>query len=150
MKCLALDLGTKTGYCIFEVPFKVLESGTQDFKGLSKGSMGKRFVAFRDWLIRKVLGNNINVIYYEDVRAHNGTIAAHVYGGFLYHLAAVCEDYNIALQGFGVTQIKKCFAGTGRASKEDMIGAARQLGFRPVDDNEADSIGIAVTSLVNL
>ncbi len=149
MRYLALDLGTKTGFCLFETPFKVVKSGTQNFFPPPKTGIGKRFVDFREWLISVILENQIGKIYYEEVKAHKGVIAAHIYGGFLYHLAAVCEVYEIALRGFGVSTIKKCFTGYGKASKEEMIKAAQQLGFSPVDDNEADSIGIAFTSTIN-
>lgn len=71
-----------------------------------------------------------------------GVDAAHVYGGFLAHLTAWCEDHEIAYQGVGVGVIKKFMTGAGNASKEAMLQAAKDKGFDPVDDNEADALAI--------
>lgn len=146
MNCLALDLGTKTGFCIFKTPFDVVKSGTQNFSPPSKSRIGKRFINFRKWLNLLIPDNQIQKVYYEDVKAHKGTQAAHIYGGFLYLAAVACEDYDIPIYGVGVSTIKKYVSGNGRASKEEMIKAIQHLGFNPIDDNEADAIGIALTS----
>lgn len=143
-----MDLGTKTGFCVFSLKngsIRVSKSGTKNFSQPGKTHLGRRFVCFRDWLIRTILECNIKSIYYEQVYGHTGIQASHVYGGFLYHMAAVCDDLNIPMFGIGVCTIKKSATGNGHASKEEVIQAMRKLNFNPIDDNEADSIAIAVT-----
>lgn len=146
--CLSLDLGTKTGFCVFnfgDTAIKVSKSGTRNFSQPSKAHLGRRFVCFRDWLIRIIAECNIGAVYYEQVYGHTGIQASHVYGGFLYHMAAACDSMNVPIYGLGVGTIKKSATGNGHATKDDVIQAVQQLGFSPIDDNEADSIAIAVT-----
>ena len=146
--CLALDLGTKTGFCVFDFEnsdIQVSKSGTKNFQQPKNASLGRRFVCFRDWLIRTILEHNVKSIYYEQVYGHTGVQASHVYGGFLYHMAAVCDDMGVPMYGIGVCTIKKIATGNGHASKEEVIQAMRKLNFNPIDDNEADAIAIALT-----
>ena len=146
--CLSLVLGTKTVFCVFnfgDTAIKVSKSGTRNFSQPSKAHLGRRFVCFRDWLIRIIAECNIGAVYYEQVYGHTGIQASHVYGGFLYHMAAVCDDMGVPIYGVGVCTIKKIATGNGHASKEEVIQAVRKLEFNPIDDNEADSIAIAVT-----
>jgi Holliday junction resolvasome RuvABC endonuclease subunit len=86
-------------------------------------------------------------VYFERVYAHKGTEAAHVYGGFMYTLAAVCEEMRIGCVGIPVGTIKKFATGKGNASKEEMIAAARSRGFNPADDNEADALALLFLAL---
>lgn len=102
-----------------------------------------RFLRFRRWLLElhSTLGP-IDEVYYEEVRRHQGTDAAHVYGGFLAHLSAFCEEQHrpIPYAGIPVGTIKKSATGKGNAGKDMMIAAATDLGFDVKDDNEADAI----------
>ena len=50
-------------------------------------------------------------------------------------------------QGVPVGTIKKHASGKGNAPKQAMIDAARQRGFNPADDNEADAIAILLWAL---
>lgn len=145
---LSLDLGTKTGFCIFRFQnnlINILKSGTKNFRQPSKVHLGRRFSCFRDWLIRIIVENNIKTIYYEQVYGHTGIQASHVYGGFLYHMAAICDDLHIPMFGIGVCTIKKIATGNGHATKDEVIQTITKLNFNPIDDNEADAIAIAVT-----
>jgi Holliday junction resolvasome RuvABC endonuclease subunit len=147
MNILALDLGTKTGFAIYNG--ESIVSGTKKLRN-SKSASGLRFVDFRRWLIDTIKSYRINEIYYERVYRHCGTEAGHVYGGFLYHLAAVVEELNVKCTGIPVSTIKKLATGNGKATKEDMMKAARNNGFNPLDDNEADSLAILMIALKRL
>lgn len=149
---LSLDLGTKTGFSVFEfddVEVKIFKSGTKNFSQPTGAHPGRRFVCFRDWLIRIIVENNIKTIYYEQVYGHTGIQASHVYGGFLYHMAAICDDLHIPIFGIGVCTIKKIATGNGHATKDEVIQAVKKLNFNPIDDNEADAIAIAITANKN-
>lgn len=147
MNILALDLGTNTGFAIYNG--ESIISGTTKLRH-SKSASGLRFLNFRRWLIETIKIHGINEIYYERVYRHCGTKAGHVYGGFLYHLAAVVEELNVKCTGIPVTTIKKLTTGNGKATKEEMMKAARNSGFNPQDDNEADSLAILMIALNRL
>ena len=53
---------------------------------------------------------------------------------------AFAAKYNIETMPVHTATLKKFATGNGRASKEDMVKAAIQRGWNPVDDNEADAI----------
>lgn len=138
---LALDLGTKTGYCI-AIESKITKSGTINFRINKDKSLGGKFSRFNTWLSAVVDSYNIEKIVYEQVYGHTGVEAAHVYGGFLYHMASIAYNKKIELLGVGVGTIKKAISGNGHATKQEVISAVRTLGFNPIDDNEADAIAI--------
>ena len=145
---IALDLGTATGFCIFSRGndhINIVSSGTKKFHQNGHATLGRRFVCFRDWLRSIIKKHDIDEIFYEQVYAHSGIQPAHVYGGFSYHMAAICDDFNIALHGIGVGTIKKRVTGYGHASKVQIIKKVREYDFNPIDDNEADAIAIMLS-----
>jgi Holliday junction resolvasome RuvABC endonuclease subunit len=102
-----------------------------------------RFLRFRGWLAEIAnLSGGITRLVFEEVRAHAGTDAAHLYGGWLAHLAAWCEEACIPYQGVPVGTIKRYATGKGNADKAKMIAAIEARGFCPADDNEADAIAL--------
>jgi hypothetical protein len=139
---MALDLGTTTGWATCDLSGNIT-SGTASFKtGRFEGG-GMPFLRFKHWLtdLKQALGA-IDVIYFEEVRAHKGVDAAHKYGGFLAHLSAWGEHHGIPYQGIPVGTIKKHITGKGNASKEEVVAAVKKKGFAPIDDNEADSLAL--------
>ena len=138
---LTLDLGKQTGWAIFYDG--MFYSGSKSFHASRFSGGGMPFLKFRSWLSSlKQEFPNIEMVYFEEVRRHLGTDAAHCYGGFLGHLTAWCEENHIPYQGVPVKTIKRFIAGKGNASKSDVIEAVRDKGFCPIDDNEADSIAL--------
>lgn len=97
-----------------------------------------------------------DAVAYEEVRRHRGVDAAHIYGGIVGQITAVCEEKNIPFQAIPVGTAKKTATGKGNASKEDMIDSANaywenDLGSEPItDDNEADALWMAKTLLDEL
>lgn len=140
MKILALDLGNKMGYALFDG--KNTLSETIKHKN-SKGAAGHQYLHFRYWLANVLFNfDSIDAIYYEDVRRHLGTDAAHVYGGYLATLQAFCCEKNIKLVPVAVGTIKKHWTGKGNADKNEMLAEAKRRGFNAIDDNEADALAI--------
>ena len=88
-------------------------------------------------------------VVFEEVRAHAGTLAAQVYGGFLAHLTAWCERKAAPYLGVPVATIKRHATGKGNAPKEDVIRAVRAQGFLPKDDNEADALALLAWAIAN-
>jgi Holliday junction resolvasome RuvABC endonuclease subunit len=144
---LALDLGTTTGWAIRDFD-GLITSGTVSFKPSRYDGGGMRYLRFTNWLTEiDRLSGPIEAIYFEEVRRHVGTDAAHVFGGLLAVLTSWGELRGIPYQGVPVGTIKKHATGKGNAPKQAMIDAARVRGFTPADDNEADAIAILLWAL---
>ncbi|MDE2105016.1 MAG: hypothetical protein KGL39_47700 [Patescibacteria group bacterium] len=130
---LALDLGTQLGWAIGDI-----EAGTEVLKRTNQ-SDGMRYVNFRKWL-REMLESGVDLVVYEDVKAHKGVTAAHIYGGLQALLMEECEARHIPYSGVGVGAIKKFATGKGNANKDLMIEAAkRKWPDFEGDDNQADA-----------
>lgn len=135
---LALDLGTTTGFAVLDRG-KII-SGTKSFKPRSHEGAGMRYLRFRREFLDKLTA--AREVYFEQVRRHDGTDAAHVYGGLMAALMGWCEENNIPYRGVGVGEIKKHWTGKGNANKAAMIKIAVEKGYKPIDDNEADALAL--------
>jgi Holliday junction resolvasome RuvABC endonuclease subunit len=148
MNILALDLGTQTGWALLQATG--ITSGSVSFATNRLAGFGVRFLNFRNWLVEMLGKHRIDMVVFEEVHNHAGVYAAHAYGGFVAILASVCETLRLPYRGFGVKTIKKFITGSGNASKQDVINAVRNKGYgpmaedRPLDDNEADAIALAL------
>jgi len=143
MIIIAIDIGTQTGWARSSRAGSIA-SGSQNFAAGRMEKPGHRWLKFRAFLNdqRAQAGNDIGAVYYEDVKQHAGTLAAHVYGGFLACLEMWCASNNVPLRPVGVGQVKKHWTGKGNADKAAMCETARAKGFRPKDNNEADALAI--------
>jgi Holliday junction resolvasome RuvABC endonuclease subunit len=98
---------------------------------------------FRQWLTDTGrAAGEVHAVYYEDVKRHEGVLAAHAYGGFLAMLQAWCATNRIPMHAVGVGEIKKHWTGKGNANKAAMVDEAKRRGYAPVDDNHADALAI--------
>ena len=89
-----------------------------------------RYLRFTNWLTElDQLSGPIAAIWYEEVRRHVGTDAAHVYGGLMATLTAWAELRGVPYEGVPVGTIKRHATGKGNAGKAAMIAAARARGF---------------------
>ena len=139
---LALDLGTTTGWALRGFD-GLITSGTASFKPGRYDGGGMRYLRFTNWLTElDRLSGPIATIWFEEVRRHAGTDAAHVYGGLMASLTSWGELRGIPYEGVAVGTIKRHATGKGNANKDAMIAAAQARGFSPADDNEADAIAI--------
>ena len=139
---LALDLGTTTGWAL-QAADGLIASGTVSFRPSRYDGGGMRYLRFQHWLEQLADDSGgLTAIYFEEVRRHIGTDAAHLYGGFLATLTAWCEREGVAYQGVPVGTIKRFATGKGNAGKDAVMAAVRARGFSPADDNEADAIAI--------
>ena len=144
---LALDLGTTTGWALRSHE-GLITSGTASFRPGRYDGGGMRYLRFTNWLSElDRLSGPIAAIWFEEVRRHAGTDAAHVYGGLMASLTSWGEQRGIPYEGVPVGTIKRHATGKGNAPKQAMIDAARAKGFNPEDDNEADAIAILLWAL---
>ena len=147
MCVLAIDLGTKTGWAL-RVGGATISGCLNLAEGRFQGG-GMRYLRFRAWLAEVHAKTPIKLVFFEEVRAHKGTDAAHIYGGLMATLTAFCEeqDPKIAYEGVPVQHIKKFATGKGNAGKPEIMAAMKKRGFSPVDDNEADAIALLLMKL---
>lgn len=131
---LALDLGTKTGWCAGTV------SGVQTFDVKRGESPGMRFLRLNAWLAEthELLGG-FGLIVYEQAH-HRGGPATQCAVGMATHVLSFAASRKIETMPVHTATLKKFATGNGRAGKEDMIKRAQTLGYLPQDDNEADAI----------
>lgn len=139
---LALDLGTTTGWALRSTD-GLITSGTLSLRPGRFDGGGMRYLRFANWLAEiDRLSGPMAAIYFEEVRRHLGTDAAHIYGGFLATVTSWCERKGVAYQGVPVGTIKRHATGKGNAGKQAVLAAVRARGFSPADDNEADAIAL--------
>lgn len=144
---LCLDLGLKTGWALWEPLQQKVTSGTIDFgKGRKFHTLGYEFVSFYNFIREKLktlrLKENYAEIYFENVFAHKGTDAAHMFGGFRSTLYMAAYHHQVGTTGVPVPTIKKNATGTGKASKRLVMDKVKEAGYLPFDDNEADALAI--------
>ena len=143
---LALDLGTSMGWALRLGTDT--HSGTVSFRPSRYDGGGMRYLRFRSWLDQLAVERALpEAVYFEEVRRHAATDAAHIYGGLLATLTSWCEQRRIPYQGVPVGTIKRHVTGKGNADKQAVIAAVRDRGFMPTDDNEADAIAILLWAI---
>jgi crossover junction endodeoxyribonuclease RuvC len=141
MNILCLDLGTQLGWALGMG--QSTYSGSVSFSQRKHEGDAQRWLKFRAKLTELAsMAPELHAVYFEDVKRHVGTQAAHVYGGFQALLQVWCEVNHVQCVGVGVGTIKKHWCGRGNATKEEMILRAYQNGFKVVDDNQADALAI--------
>ena len=144
---LALDLGTTTGWAMRTAGGQIT-SGTVSFRPGRFDGGGMRYLRFANWLTElERLSGPITAIWYEEVRRHAGTDAAHVFGGLMATLTAWAERRGVAYGGVPVGTWKRNLCGKGNATKEAVIEAVKARGFAPADDNEADALALLLWAI---
>jgi hypothetical protein len=146
MRILALDPATHTGWATNAFGKEVL-SGVEDFSLQRGDSNGMRFIYFRRWLSSIASDKDlkpeptIDLIIYE-IPYHRGGRDADVLLGLISHLKAFCAEIGIEYTPVPPSTLKKSATGSGRASKQDMVEAAKKRWNKPdiTDDNEADAL----------
>ena len=147
MKIIALDLGTKTGFCFGDTfnggeDLSSRNHGMKDFSLKGNDVRGDRFLKFHIWFRDLVKGQLPDKVFFEDVKRHSSNLSARVYCGLLSQVEMICVAEGVECHGIGVGTIKKYMTGNGRASKDDMIDAVKAKGLSPYDDNDADAISL--------
>jgi hypothetical protein len=140
MRILALDLGTHTGWALWQDGYE--SSGTWDLAPARQRRFeggGMRWVRLGQFL-REI--GRVDRVVVEEVRRHAGVDAAHAYGGALATVTRWCEVNKIPYEGIPIGTWKKRLCGSGNASKDMVLAAVRMLGFAPSGYDEADAIAV--------
>jgi Holliday junction resolvasome RuvABC endonuclease subunit len=140
---IGIDLGTTSGWAARHES-GLLQSGVLKLKAGRFEGGGMRFLRFNAAMSELFDVVKPEIVFYEEVRRHLSTDSAHVYGGLMATLTAICEHRKIAYTGLPVQTIKKHATAKGNADKKLMIACARarwpEQGI--VDDNQADSLWV--------
>lgn len=137
MNILALDCATKTGWALFTDG--CTRTGVQVFDLKRGESPGMRFLRFRAWLNEiKSLSGKVDVVAYEAAH-HRGGAATQLCVGMVTDVLAWAADIGAETMPVHTGTLKKFATGRGNAGKPEMVQAAKDLGYDPEDDNEADA-----------
>ena len=145
LNLIGIDPGTACGWAILDSNGNRIASGTWDLRPRRHEGGGMRYLRARQY-VEALLATpaGVRALAYEEVRRHAGTDAAHVYGGIVAMIAAVCEERKTPYMAIPVGTVKKHATGKGNASKDEMVAAATaRWTHATVDDNEADALWIA-------
>ena len=150
LNTLCLDLGLHTGWASFNVKTQSVDSGAVNLnkcrKFYGKGVHFELFFNFLNEKIEELKCNGEAEVFFEDVAAHLGTDAAHMFGGFRAILYLVCQQKMVGVTGIPVGTIKKMATGKGSAKKEKMIEAVINAGYSVYDHNQADALAMLLFS----
>lgn len=140
MNILALDLGQNCGWAM-SIKGKIT-SGVWSLKPTKFESSGYEFLKFKKRLELEIIIGGVEKVYFEAVRRHIGTDAAHCYGGYFNMLRVICIENDIPYEGVPVQTIKKHATGSGNADKTKMVEAAvrKFKSVNVIDDNHADAL----------
>ncbi|GAF91053.1 unnamed protein product [marine sediment metagenome] len=154
---LAIDPGTACGWAVRHRA-GTYDSGVWLLRPNRWRNMGAMMLRLRLDLTRMLSDLTstqyppVDLVAFEEVRRHLGVDAAHVYGAIMGVVCEVCETHKLAYEAFPVGTIKKHATGSGRASKDDMLVAARERwpGYAWQDDNEVDARWLADCAYASL
>ncbi len=136
-------MATETGWALYANGIR--DSGYMRFAVGRGESPGMRFVRFRKWLGEMTFGPKVpklDLIVYEQAH-HRGGAATAVGVGFVTVLLEFCAQFDIQHTSVHSLTLKKWVTGSGRASKEEVMGAlARRFDFTTTNDNEADAVAM--------
>jgi len=134
-KFLGLDLATKTGWAHSDGVGGVLNLANKE---KHRGKMAAKF----DEEIRTILReqDTSHVVCELPPVGLMGN-ARLILLGLFWQAQHIAYDFELPFIPVNVSTVKKWATGSGKATKEDMINAARALDWmEPVDDNHADAM----------
>lgn len=141
---VGIDPGTRCGWAVLDASGARVASGTWGLRSKRDEGGGMRYLRARCALLDLLGAFNVRAVFYEEVRRHAGTSAAHVYGGIAAMVTAVCEERRVPYAAIPVGTVKKAATGKGNASKAMMKKAAlERWGVECEHDDEADALWIA-------
>jgi len=140
MKIIAFDLGATMGFATNHNN----SCGHKIFKGVRV----ERFCQIKRWLT-ELYWEPYSVVIYETPLGR-GQDATRSLWGIAGILEAIVTEKSLPVLNIAVPSVKKFVTGNGRASKEDMIKAAKKKGFPVKNEHEADAVGLLHYAMANL
>jgi len=142
---LVIDIGNKLGWAV--IRGGSVFSGSKDFAPREYDHPGRRWQRVANWfveitsLIFKLPSDNkrIDELWFESQQGLKGP-ALNVYFCIKCLIEKFCYQHDIKIDSVHNATIKKHATGSGKADKDMMKAAARERGYNPTDDNEADAL----------
>jgi Holliday junction resolvasome RuvABC endonuclease subunit len=148
IKGVSFDLSkTRTGVCLWtnREPVRVV---SWEFTG--DHDVGSLLASFRNRLATAIPANPEAVAWvaFEDVRPVNKH-HSEIHFGLTGVLAEICFRRNVPLLRATASAVKKALAGSGRATKDEMLAAARERypGVNVRNHDEADALGVGLVAV---
>jgi len=143
---IAFDLGRNMAWAYRDW---VYEDEIKAYNRLYDGIRSHRFGAFMHDFPKITEGNPFTVLVYETPFAR-GRDATRSLWGLAGILEACGTKAKMAVVDVAVPTIKKFATGDGRASKDDMIAAAKKFGYAGNNEHEADAVCLLMYAEANL
>jgi Holliday junction resolvasome RuvABC endonuclease subunit len=165
MNVLALDLGSRIGWSAFHVndqSYTDLGSGFFDtIMGKNSTERSKNIKILAEacdhttrgydprpgnfYRLCKELKERFEpeIVAFEDVQFFNSLYQTQLWGSFRGVMWSAFGDFH-TWRAYDVGDIKKFATGRGDAKKEHMLSSIHNLGFKTLDDNEADALWIGL------
>lgn len=140
-RILGLDLGNAFGWAVIDGRGARIDSGVFRLDRRAPESFGQRLHVLANELMR--LTDRDTLIAYEDVKRHDGTVAAHAYGAYWGMVALVAWRCGVTLIPVDVADVKRSATGKGNAKKEAVQMAANERWAHEFALDEADAVWIA-------
>lgn len=139
---LTLDLATRFGWAVGDIADGPAW-GHIDLGG-SGTSFGRRMLVYENWLIAEIEDvRPMEVIYEKPIMPRGQTLVSRCMTiGPAMITEKVCEEHCVRCLWIDNRKAKRHFAGNRNASKEDMIHAARQRGWKVLVHDEADALAL--------
>ena len=147
MKLIAFDLGAH-----FAMAHNVFKSGWRWQSWHYEGDRQFRLAEILEQteiLFRALRGQGLEAVFYERPFAR-GMAATRSGWGIAGVIEAVAMRYGLVALDMPPATIKKFATGKGRASKQEMIEAARRFGYTGSDEHEADTVCALKYAEVNM
>jgi len=162
-RCIALDLGTRTGVAVYDAR----RCGLSDCVDVYSWNLrprdgegdGMRTLRFERFLVELLDESPVLWVAYERVHRHFGVQASHVYGQLMGLVMTRCEQAGIIYRAVPVSMGKLASTGNGQASK-DMVAEAVHGHFAAVSrrirsntrisEDESDALGVLMAALMDL
>lgn len=139
MNILAIDPGTHCGYAN---NYSKDASGVWELKPARLEGPGMRYLRFKNEF-SAIAARGAEMVVFEEVRRHAGTAAAHVYGGIVAQLMAVCEEKNILYTSVPIGTWKKTVCGKGNMKPADYL-AFVQKDMYPKCQSEDEAAALCI------
>lgn len=140
MKLIAFDLGAHFAWAhnVHASPRRSLDWASLYFKGDRQVRLAGVLRAC-DHIFPSLKEAGLEAVFYERPFAR-GLHATRSGWGIAGVIEAVAMRYGLVALDMPPSTIKKFATGKGRASKEEMIEAARRFGYTGSDEHEADAV----------
>ena len=150
MRILALDISSHTGYAVFD-DGKLVDSGTWHLDAEDYAEKADQLSENFCGIIFKDQNPEIHidaVIFEQPMQYKFGS--SYLTTGLQFYLHHIAWIWDIPRYEISPTKMKKHITGKGNSTKQEVMNAIRELGYKPQSFDEADSIGIGLTYLDNI